>query len=73
VAALEGDEEISFACCSTAAALAGSVLVVTPLDELCADVIPANDSKEIKRTKDTFFILTSLKDIEFPLVNNVSE
>lgn len=61
VAAPEGDAAISFACCSTAAAFAGSVLVVTPLVELCADVMPANDSKEIKRAKDTFFMLTSLK------------
>jgi hypothetical protein len=51
---------ISFACFSTEAAFAGSVLVVISLEGACAAVIPANVINEINKVKDTVFILTSI-------------
>jgi hypothetical protein len=50
----------SFACFSTAAAFAGSVLVVISVEGACAAVIPANVINEINKVKDTVFILTSI-------------
>jgi hypothetical protein len=58
---------MSFACCSTAAAFAGSVLVVTPLEEDCADAMPASDINEMKRAKDIFFMLTSMGIVNYRL------
>jgi hypothetical protein len=51
---------ISFACFSTEAAFAGSVLVVISLEGACAAVIPANVINETNKVKDTVFILTSI-------------
>jgi hypothetical protein len=51
---------ISFACFSTEAAFAGSVLVVISLEGACAAVIPANVINEINKVKDIVFILTSI-------------
>jgi hypothetical protein len=52
--------------CSTDAAEAWFAFALTPCDEVCADAIPANDSKDIKRVKDTFFMVTSKLNNELP-------
>lgn len=45
---------------STAAARAGSVLSVTPVEEVCATLMPARDMSETNTAKDTFFISISI-------------
>src|SRR5207249_4419244 len=50
---------ISCACFSTAAALAGSVLVVTPpLEDVCANAAPAIEKREINKAWDTFIVVS---------------
>jgi len=50
---------ISCACFSTAAALAGSVLVVTPpLEDVCANAAPAIEKREINKAWDIFIVVS---------------
>src|ERR1700744_836636 len=50
----------SWARCSTSAALAGSVLIMTPLS-VCAYAAPVRAERETRIARDTFFIVTSVE------------